>query len=47
MVPEVAREDLGGVRFAVVHETGSAKGRLDVQLPRLEPGRRPHEPVQG
>jgi hypothetical protein len=26
-LPEVARADLGGVRFAVVHETGPAKGR--------------------
>ena len=26
-LPEVAREELGGVRFAVVHETGPAKGR--------------------
>jgi putative phosphoesterase len=26
-LPEVARESLGGVRFAVVHETGDAKGR--------------------
>ncbi|GAA1955120.1 metallophosphoesterase [Amycolatopsis minnesotensis] len=26
-LPEVARADLGGVRFAVVHETGAAKGR--------------------
>lgn len=26
-LPEVARVDLGGVRFAVVHETGSSKGR--------------------
>lgn len=26
-LPEVAREELGGVRFAVVHETGQAKGR--------------------
>jgi len=26
-LPEVAREELGGVRFAVVHETGDAKGR--------------------
>ena len=26
-LPEVARMDLGGVRFAVVHETGSATGR--------------------
>jgi putative phosphoesterase len=26
-LPEVAREVLGGVRFAVVHETGDAKGR--------------------
>jgi len=26
-LPEVARVDLGGVRFAVVHETGQAKGR--------------------
>ena len=26
-LPEVARADLGGVRFAVVHETGQAKGR--------------------
>ena len=26
-LPEVARVELGGVRFAVVHETGSAQGR--------------------
>ena len=26
-LPEVARVSLGGVRFAVVHETGDAKGR--------------------
>jgi putative phosphoesterase len=26
-LPEVARVELGGVRFAVVHETGGAKGR--------------------
>ena len=26
-LPEVARVDLGGVRLAVVHETGDAKGR--------------------
>jgi uncharacterized protein len=26
-LPEVARAELGGVRFAVVHETGDAKGR--------------------
>jgi putative phosphoesterase len=26
-LPEVARVELGGVRFAVVHETGSSKGR--------------------
>ncbi len=26
-LPEVARAELGGVRFAVVHETGGAKGR--------------------
>jgi len=26
-LPEVARETVGGVRFAVVHETGDAKGR--------------------
>src|SRR5699024_12098064 len=26
-LPEVACEDLAGVRFAVVHETGPAKGR--------------------
>jgi hypothetical protein len=26
-LPEVARADLGGVRFAVVHETGPATGR--------------------
>ena len=26
-LPEVAREEIGGVRFAVVHETGDAKGR--------------------
>lgn len=26
-LPEVARADLGGVRFGVVHETGAAQGR--------------------
>lgn len=26
-LPEVARAELGGVRFAVVHETGQARGR--------------------
>lgn len=26
-LPEVARADLGGVRLAVVHETGPARGR--------------------
>ncbi|MEY8038934.1 metallophosphoesterase [Saccharopolyspora cebuensis] len=26
-LPEVARAELGGVRFAVVHETGAARGR--------------------
>jgi putative phosphoesterase len=26
-LPEIARVELGGVRFAVVHETGDAKGR--------------------
>jgi putative phosphoesterase len=26
-LPEIARADLGGVRFAVVHETGSKHGR--------------------
>ncbi|GIT80480.1 hypothetical protein LLS1_21490 [Leifsonia sp. LS1] len=26
-LPEVARADLGGLRFAVVHETGAAQGR--------------------
>jgi putative phosphoesterase len=26
-LPEVARAEIGGVRFAVVHETGPAKGR--------------------
>ncbi|WP_077797283.1 metallophosphoesterase [Streptomyces sp. JHA26] len=26
-LPEVARADLGGLRFGVVHETGAAKGR--------------------
>jgi putative phosphoesterase len=26
-LPEVARAELGGLRFAVVHETGDAKGR--------------------
>jgi putative phosphoesterase len=26
-LPEIARAELGGVRFAVVHETGPAKGR--------------------
>jgi predicted phosphodiesterase len=26
-LPEVARATLGGVRFAVVHETGQARGR--------------------
>jgi uncharacterized protein len=28
-LPEVARADLDGLRFAVVHETGQAKGRED------------------
>ena len=28
-LPEVARVELAGVRFAVVHETGDAKGRED------------------
>jgi putative phosphoesterase len=28
-LPEVARAELGGVRLAVVHETGPAKGRED------------------
>jgi putative phosphoesterase len=26
-LPEIARADIGGVRFGVVHETGGAKGR--------------------
>ena len=26
-LPEIARADLGGVRFAVIHETGDARGR--------------------
>ncbi|MFE5540070.1 metallophosphoesterase family protein [Streptomyces sp. NPDC056492] len=26
-LPEIARAELGGVRFAVVHETGAARGR--------------------
>ncbi|SDW57271.1 hypothetical protein SAMN05421504_101934 [Amycolatopsis xylanica] len=26
-LPEIARAELGGVRFAVIHETGQAKGR--------------------
>ena len=26
-LPEVARADIGGVRFGVVHETGSSQGR--------------------
>ena len=26
-LPEIARAEIGGVRFAVVHETGDAKGR--------------------
>jgi putative phosphoesterase len=26
-LPEIARADLGGLRFAVVHETGASKGR--------------------
>jgi uncharacterized protein len=26
-LPEVARADLGGLRFAVIHETGDARGR--------------------
>jgi putative phosphoesterase len=26
-LPEVARPDIGGLRFAVVHETGDSKGR--------------------
>lgn len=28
-LPEVARAEIGGVRFAVVHETGDARGRED------------------
>ena len=28
-LPEIARADIGGVRFAVIHETGAAKGRED------------------
>jgi putative phosphoesterase len=28
-LPEVARAEVGGVRFAVVHETGPSKGRED------------------
>ena len=35
-LPEVARVDLGGVRFAVVHETGGKEGRerrADVDFP--------------
>jgi putative phosphoesterase len=28
-LPEVARAELGGLRFAVVHETGPAKGRAE------------------
>ena len=27
LLPEVARRDIEGVRFAVIHETGDAKGR--------------------
>ena len=30
-LPEVARADVGGLRFAVVHETGDAKGREQAQ----------------
>jgi putative phosphoesterase len=35
-LPEVARADLGGLRFAVIHETGAAPGResrCDAQFP--------------
>ncbi|MEV0087852.1 metallophosphoesterase [Saccharopolyspora sp. NPDC050642] len=35
-LPEIAREELGGVRLAVIHETGPAKGRearCDRQFP--------------
>ena len=38
-LPEVARAELGGVRFAVVHETGPAKGRearCAVQFPDVD-----------
>jgi putative phosphoesterase len=35
-LPEIAREELGGVRFAVIHETGPATGRearMDAAFP--------------
>lgn len=38
-LPEIAREELSGVRFGVIHETGQAKGReqrLAAQFPDLE-----------
>jgi putative phosphoesterase len=28
-LPEIARAEIGGLRFAVIHETGDAKGRED------------------
>lgn len=36
-LPEVARVDIGGVRLAVVHETGQAAGR-ERRMDRLFPG---------
>ncbi|MFF2632801.1 metallophosphoesterase family protein [Microbacterium sp. NPDC058021] len=35
-LPEVARREIEGVRFAVVHETGDARGR-ETRMPRAYP----------
>jgi hypothetical protein len=35
-LPEVARAEIGGVRFAVVHETGAATGR-EARMEKLYP----------
>jgi putative phosphoesterase len=38
-LPEIARVELGGVRLAVIHETGAAKGRearCDAQFPEAD-----------
>lgn len=35
-LPEVARREIEGVRFAVVHETGDARGR-EVRMPEAYP----------